>query len=1139
MLKVLNQLIVSLVLLCASTQMAAAQGGLSFDLIKPKKFEEKKLGSEKTGEKKFGLVRRFTQNGVTKFNYHFNAVQKLELVLARAKAMHKDNYSQLLSFYNYDLTKMEPLHSELDSVIYKANAGILIHDLRNSWVDNLYLLMGMAHYFKNDLDTAYLTFQYINYAFAPKEKDGYDIPIGSNATEGGNAFSISTKEKTDVLTKAWTRPPSRNESFIWQIRTYLAKNEMPEAAGMIETLKNDPLFPDRLRTDLHEVQAYYFYKEQIFDSAAIYLEKSLGNAENNTEKARWEYLIAQLYEQSGDHEAAREFFERSASRTFDPVMEIYARLNAIRQNRDDEKAIVENIEALLKMARKDRYRSYRDIIYFTAANMELERDNVAGARQLLLKATQVPQLPGESNGQRMQAFLLLGDLSFEMREYKDAKRFYDSVDITDPTLVNTSLLEQRKMQLIPIVEEINVLDRQDSLQRIAAMPEKEREAYIKKLVRQIRKSQGIKDEPGESAANNSVNKTTAPSDLFGSSKGEWYFDNASLKSKGFTDFKAKWGNRPNADNWRRSSAISRTSDTREQQQVNAAGEQAVDSASVTELSVEGLMQHLPLTPEQLQLSNDSIESAMFQLGKMYFESLEDYPGTISTLDSLLEKFPSTIHKPEALFILHFCYSKTGNTAKAAEMKQQLEQQYEGSEYQKMVTNPATGTPQRRAEADMNSRYDRIYNSFIEGRFDQALDEKKLADSLYGTNYWTPQLLYIQSVFHVKQRDDEQAKAVLQQIIKLFPNSPLTPRAETMLSVLGRRKEIEEYLSNLKIERPGEDSLVAVTDDQPRAQQQVEETTDSLDKDIAAKQLALGKVATDEKVKKDISTVAPGQNNAAEAMKAAGRAGADSLAALQQRQLAAAKTADSLANVQKLAELAAAKTADSIATAQRLADIAAARTADSLAVIRRADSLAAVKRADSLGAIAGQRMRDSLHALSVTRDSLAAVTRKAEEIARAAAAKTADSLRTVARKAADSARIAAERAAIKSTYSVNDAAPHMVLMILDKVDPVYVGEARNAFDRYNKQAFYTTQMTTSNVAVNDSLNLVVISPFPNAAAALEYTRQTAPIADTRIIPWMPKGKFSFVVITAQNLEILKTRRDITEYLRFHGQAYSGK
>jgi hypothetical protein len=103
-----------------------------------------------------------------------------------------------------------------------------------------------------------------------------------------------------------------------------------------------------------------------------------------------------------------------------------------------------------------------------------------------------------------------------------------------------------------------------------------------------------------------------------------------------------------------------------------------------------------------------------------------------------------------------------------------------------------------------------------------------------------------------------------------------------------------------------------------------------------------------------------------------------------------------------------------------------------------------------------------------------------------------------------------------------------------VDPVYVGEAKNAFNRYNKQTY--TPIETVNQPLTDSLTLVVISPFPNAAAALDYTRKTAEIAETRIIPWMPKGKFSFIVITPQNLGMLRSRKNLSEYLLFHGQAY---
>jgi hypothetical protein len=46
-------------------------------------------------------------------------------------------------------------------------------------------------------------------------------------------------------------------------------------------------------------------------------------------------------------------------------------------------------------------------------------------------------------------------------------------------------------------------------------------------------------------------------DLFtNNSKGDWYFYNASLKSKGASEFKAKWGNRANVDNWRRAAGMS-------------------------------------------------------------------------------------------------------------------------------------------------------------------------------------------------------------------------------------------------------------------------------------------------------------------------------------------------------------------------------------------------------------------------------------------------------------------------------------------------------------------------------------------------------------------------------------------------------
>ena len=79
-------------------------------------------------------------------------------------------------------------------------------------------------------------FQFINYAFAKKEKDGYYVNIGSNM-DGNNAFSIATKEKNSLPRRVFSEPPSRNDAFIWQIRNFLAQDQFAEAASLIITLK--------------------------------------------------------------------------------------------------------------------------------------------------------------------------------------------------------------------------------------------------------------------------------------------------------------------------------------------------------------------------------------------------------------------------------------------------------------------------------------------------------------------------------------------------------------------------------------------------------------------------------------------------------------------------------------------------------------------------------------------------------------------------------------------------------------------------------------------------------------------------------------------------------------------------------------
>ena len=951
---------------CQAALVSNAQLGFSFDIPKPKQYEERQLRSEKSEQKKFTIPRRFIQNTTTHYNYFYNASNKLNEIIARAKEAHTDDFTELLSFYNYDLDVTIQDSVQLDSVIYKATSGIVLHDLRSDWADNLYLLWGAAHYLQKEFDSAYLTFQFINYAFAPKEKDGYYQFIGSRM-DGNSAISVSTKEKRSLPRRMLSRPPSRNDAFIWQIRTFLAWEQYPEAASLIATLKADPLFPSRLQNDLEEVQALYFYKQALWDSAAYHLSNALSNATDRQEKARWEYLTGQLYELAGNYASSQRYYEKSIGHTVDPIMAVYARLNSIRVDKTGgENYIEENIRELVKMARHDRYADYRDIIYYMAAQMELERNNIGGAQQLLLKAAKY------DNGNvslRNKAYLKLADLALANHDYRQAANFYDSLRLNDPELKNFEEITKKKQVLGRIAMLSETWERQDSLQRIAAMPEDQRKDFVKKILKDLRRKEGLKDIDTKNGT------TTTPTDIFStqSTKSEWYFYNVALKTKGAADFRAKWGTRPNVDNWRRMQAVSNQKNiSRPITTDPTIQNKGPQNNPPEELTFENLYNKLPLTEEQLKVSNDSVQAAMFELGKIYANDIEDCGLVISTFEALKSRYSAFDKMDEVLFHLYYCYNKNGDVAKAAQVKSEMGAKYGSSNFTTIVN---TGKdPKSKGNTEATKTYENVYDLFIEGRFDEAVALKHIADSMYGENYWTPQLLYIESVYHVRQREDSSAIAGLRNIQNKYPNTSLAEKATTLIDVLSRRAQIEDELNKYEIRNP-----------QPEEKKSA-------------------------------------------------------------------------------------------------ADTAVARP---------------VMRTDS--AIVKKPVTNQIKTDSVGKKMVAPII----------------------------------------PFAFNAGAPHYVMIILNKVDGVFGNEAKNAFTRYNREKFYNKTFDLSLQPLDADNKLLVIQPFENAQAAADYVRQVKAKAASEIIPWLKADKYSFSIISEQNLQLLKSNPDLSAYKIFLDQNLPGK
>jgi tetratricopeptide (TPR) repeat protein len=615
-----------------------------------------------------------------------------------------------------------------------------------------------------------------------------------------------------------------------------------EASGLINTLKNDENFQDRLQPYLAEIEGYWFFKQEIYDSAVSYIEKALPNALDNEDKARREFLLAQLYEMTGDQEMASGYYDKAIRHTTDPLMDIYGNLNKAKMLKsEDPQEIVKSVDRLLKMARKDKYDNYRDIIYFSAAELAMEIPDSAAAFAFYGKSILNNH---ENTSYRNRAFLNLAEMSYARKDYKNAYNFYDSLQLPDSTLDDLAAIGEKKAALVQIVKHIKIIEREDSLQALAALTPAERDSYLKKLSKSLKKQRGISEEDEYVNSSKSFfdSRNQSSSDIFSNNndKGDWYFYNNSVKSKGLNEFKKLWGKRENVDNWRRISSADknlvaaqggRNAQQPSQDQLQTGdidplspenmtkasvidGDEtgiAVESYIQQDISVSGLAANIPLTPEAIDSSNKKIAISLFQLGKNYQVLLEDYQAAIEEYEYSLERFPDSLYNGEIYMNLFYCYNKLGNTAKADHYKNLLLKSYAGSRFADFVHNPEKFDPTKKDEAG-TKRYQDIYTLFIEGNFKKAIEEKKAADSLYGLNYWSPQLLYIESVYYIQNREDSVAINILNQLQAEYPSSPMSEKAATMVNVLNQRDSIERYLTNLEIERVKPEAELEVFDD---------------------------------------------------------------------------------------------------------------------------------------------------------------------------------------------------------------------------------------------------------------------------------------------------------------------------------------
>ena len=759
---------------------------------------EKPLPYERLLKKKYTLGRRAYQNTVSQYNYLFNAQEEFKELIANARNSYLEDYTNLLNFYDYDLATTSK--SSIDSIIYRCNANIVLHDLRSNWVDDSYLLLAKAYLFHKNFDTAGSILQFINYSFDSKE-NGMDLPIGSNVRKTNGKFSIATKEDQRIFESANVR----NESMLWQARNYFETKEFNEGIGLLQLLKADELFPKRLYPFLNEQLAYGYYLMESYENAASYLINALPNAPDHLAKGRWYYLIAQLWQKADKIDNAYTWFKKANEYAPNPIIGVYSKINMVRIESTKSNRSWRLLAADLEnMTRKERYKPFSDIIYFEMAQLAIQNQATPIANDWLVKSI---KNNNSNTNLKQKAFENLGEINYQADQYGLSKIAYDSINNILKTNPQYETIILRKKWMGTLLEQTNIYQKEDSLQYIYSLPLAYQDNNAKFWnKRQTQNANNLANLFIDQSAKNVVNFEAATPNVInmntyaGNTAGtnDFYFDNKNTITQGKQSFIQKWGERPNVDQWRRKTSVALVSTTSNINLVKPAiDNKDTSNAKVKKQKKEEIKYTLLTSKDDWQTSRIKWNKAALTSAQTLLLQLNDFEKAKIIYQKIINNNIDSTITERAYLDLASQYLHEGNLEKSNELI-------------KMVTNRfPKGLYASRKQEDENKRNKNtnIINQYKEAYFLSQIGNweklssiaEKIDVDIRKTKWYFP-LQFLKVKMYAQQKKDSLAIVQLESILKESKSDVIKEKARSIITEIKNRAGTESYLTSLQIVR---------------------------------------------------------------------------------------------------------------------------------------------------------------------------------------------------------------------------------------------------------------------------------------------------------------------------------------------------
>jgi tetratricopeptide (TPR) repeat protein len=590
---------------------------------------------------------------------------------------------------------------------------------------------------------------------------------------------------------------ARHEALIWLMRSFIDYNETNNAIAVSDYLKKEKLNQENKKL-LALTRAYFYQQTEDYDAMLDYLVEIAPELKKKENLARINYLIAQVYQDKGMDDEAYSYYEKCLKSNPDYELYFYSRLYLAQVSQLSDQSDIKKIRKYFKkLLRDSKNLEFRDKIYYEMANFEIKQDNYDQSIDYykLSVASSV-----RNQRQKGYSYLKLGEIYYShYKDYETAKNYYDSTVSVLPN--DDDLYEsvsERQAILADFVEQINIIDLQDSLLSLSEMDTVSLFAYLDQVIEERkRKAEEELEKMKKSqdaqtyAQTNIYDPYQAGRTLTASATGSvWYFYNTNAVSLGQTEFRRMWGNINLADNWRRSNksqAIPFDEQSIDENVTTASDSLPPDEGLSKMAERDNLLSTIPFSDEEKKVALSMIETAYYQLGKIYNFDLDEKVNAAEMYETLLQRFIESEYEPEVLYLLYLVYRDLEDE-RYQQVGEKLVRLFPNTTFAKLVLNPNYEEESDIASEKLKRYYSSAYELYLIDSLDSALYIIDAGMEQYPDNSFSDNMKLLQILIWAKTDGYYKYQYELQQFEKEYPESELNDFINHLLTSSGEYQQ---------------------------------------------------------------------------------------------------------------------------------------------------------------------------------------------------------------------------------------------------------------------------------------------------------------------------------------------------------------